>query len=66
LVASSTFFSIPIAIPISIWTGPEKFTGLQSKGSPVKILSDTNVVLDIALNRKPFVEHAALLWRLGT
>jgi predicted nucleic acid-binding protein len=31
----------------------------------VKILIDTNVVLDIALNRKPFVEHAALLWRLA-
>lgn len=31
----------------------------------MKILIDTNVVLDIALNRKPFVEHAALLWRLA-
>jgi predicted nucleic acid-binding protein len=31
----------------------------------VKVLVDTNVVLDIALNRKPFVEHAALLWRLA-
>jgi predicted nucleic acid-binding protein len=31
----------------------------------VKILIDTNVLLDIALNRKPFVEHAALLWRLA-
>jgi predicted nucleic acid-binding protein len=31
----------------------------------VKVLLDTNVVLDIALNRSPFVEHAALLWRLA-
>jgi predicted nucleic acid-binding protein len=31
----------------------------------VKVLVDTNVVLDIALNRKPFVEDAALLWRLA-
>ncbi|WP_298436723.1 PIN domain-containing protein [Geobacter sp.] len=31
----------------------------------MKVLIDTNVVLDIALNRKPFVEHAALLWRLA-
>lgn len=31
----------------------------------MKILIDTNVVLDIALNRKPFVEQAALLWRLA-
>lgn len=31
----------------------------------MKILIDTNVVLDIALNRKPFVENAALLWRLA-
>ncbi len=31
----------------------------------MKILVDTNVVLDIALNRQPFVEHAALLWRLA-
>lgn len=29
------------------------------------MLIDTNVVLDIALNRNPFVEHAALLWRLA-
>ncbi len=29
------------------------------------MLIDTNIVLDIALNRKPFVEHAALLWRLA-
>jgi len=35
------------------------------KGRLVKVLIDTNVVLDIALNRKPFVEHAALLWRLA-
>ena len=35
------------------------------KVSPVKVLIDTNVVLDIALNRRPFVEHAALLWRLA-
>lgn len=31
----------------------------------MKVLIDTNVVLDIALNRRPFVEHAALLWRLA-
>ena len=31
----------------------------------MKVLVDTNVVLDIALNRKPFVEYAALLWRLA-
>jgi len=31
----------------------------------VKVLVDTNVVLGIALNRKPFVEYAALLWRLA-
>jgi predicted nucleic acid-binding protein len=31
----------------------------------VKVLIDTNIVLDIALNRKPFVETAALLWRLA-
>ncbi|MEM5787437.1 MAG: PIN domain-containing protein [Syntrophobacteraceae bacterium] len=31
----------------------------------MKVLFDTNVVLDIALNRHPFVEHAALLWRLS-
>lgn len=31
----------------------------------MKALIDTNVVLDIALNRKPFVEQAALLWRLA-
>jgi predicted nucleic acid-binding protein len=31
----------------------------------VKVLVDTNIVLDIALNRKPFVEHATLLWRLA-
>lgn len=31
----------------------------------MKVLVDTNVVLDIALNRKPFVEDAALLWRLA-
>lgn len=31
----------------------------------MKVLIDTNIVLDIALNRKPFVEHAAFLWRLA-
>lgn len=31
----------------------------------MKVLIDTNIVLDIALNRKPFVEEAALLWRLA-
>ena len=31
----------------------------------MKVLIDTNIVLDIALNRKPFVEDAALLWRLA-
>jgi predicted nucleic acid-binding protein len=29
------------------------------------VLIDTNVMIDIALNRKPFVEDAALLWRLA-
>lgn len=31
----------------------------------MKVLIDTNIVLDIALNRKPFVRDAALLWRLA-
>jgi predicted nucleic acid-binding protein len=31
----------------------------------VKILVDTNIILDIALNRKPFVTHATLIWRLA-
>ena len=31
----------------------------------MKVLIDTNIVLDIAPNRKPFVEYAALLWRLA-
>ena len=31
----------------------------------MKVLIDTNIFLDIALNRKPFVEHAVLLWRLA-
>lgn len=31
----------------------------------MKVLIDTNIVLDIALNRKPFVAHATLLWRLA-
>ena len=31
----------------------------------MKVLIDTNIVLDIALDRKPFVEHAAMLWRLA-
>jgi predicted nucleic acid-binding protein len=31
----------------------------------VKVLIDTNIVLDIALNRAPFAEHAAILWRLA-
>lgn len=31
----------------------------------MKVLIDTNVVLDIALNREPFVDHATLLWRLA-
>ena len=31
----------------------------------MKVLIDTNIVLDIALNRKPFVEHSSLLWRLA-
>jgi predicted nucleic acid-binding protein len=31
----------------------------------VKVLIDTNIILDIALNRKPFVAYAALLWRLA-
>ena len=31
----------------------------------MKVLIDTNIVLDIALKREPFVEQAALLWRLA-
>ena len=31
----------------------------------MKILIDTNILLDIALNREPFVEHSSLLWRLA-
>jgi predicted nucleic acid-binding protein len=31
----------------------------------LKVLIDTNIVLDIALKREPFVEQAALLWRLA-
>lgn len=31
----------------------------------MKLLIDTNVILDIALNRRPFIEHASLLWRLA-
>ena len=31
----------------------------------MKVLVDTNIIIDIALNRKPFVEQAALLWRLA-
>lgn len=31
----------------------------------MKVLIDTNIVLDIALDRKPFAEHAAMLWRLA-
>lgn len=31
----------------------------------MKVLIDTNIILDIALNRKPFVEQAILLWRLA-
>ncbi|MCX5899415.1 MAG: PIN domain-containing protein [Proteobacteria bacterium] len=31
----------------------------------MKVLIDTNIVLDIALNRAPFVERAAMLWRLA-
>lgn len=31
----------------------------------MKVLIDTNILLDIALNRKPFVEHATILWRLA-
>jgi predicted nucleic acid-binding protein len=31
----------------------------------LKVLVDTNIVLDIALKRQPFVEQAALLWRLA-
>ena len=29
----------------------------------MKILIDTNVILDIALDREPFAEHAALLFK---
>jgi len=31
----------------------------------LKVLVDTNVILDIALKREPFVKPAALLWRLA-
>ncbi len=31
----------------------------------MKVLIDTNIILDIALNRKPFIEQAVLLWRLA-
>lgn len=31
----------------------------------MKILIDTNVILDIALERKPFVEQAELLFKTG-
>ncbi|KPA14124.1 twitching motility protein PilT [Candidatus Magnetomorum sp. HK-1] len=31
----------------------------------MKILIDTNVILDIALERNPFVEHAALLFKIA-
>lgn len=31
----------------------------------MKVLIDTNILLDVALNRKPFVENASLLWRLA-
>lgn len=31
----------------------------------MKVLIDTNVLLDVALNRKPFVADAVLLWRLA-
>lgn len=31
----------------------------------MKVLIDTNIILDIALNRQPFVEQAVLLWRLA-
>ncbi len=31
----------------------------------MKLFLDTNVILDIALDRKPFVDHAILLWRLA-
>lgn len=31
----------------------------------MKVLIDTNIILDIALNRKLFVEQAAFLWRLA-
>ncbi len=31
----------------------------------MKVLIDTNILLDIALNRKPFVEYASVLWRLS-
>ena len=31
----------------------------------MKVLVDTNVLLDVVLNREPFVEHASLIWRLA-
>jgi predicted nucleic acid-binding protein len=31
----------------------------------VKVLLDTNVILDVLLNRSPWVAHAAPIWRAG-
>ena len=31
----------------------------------MKLLVDTNVIQDIALERKPFVEHAAQLFKIA-
>ena len=28
----------------------------------MKVIVDTNILLDVVLNRKPFVEHASLIW----
>ena len=31
----------------------------------MRVFLDTNVLLDVALNREPFVAHAVLIWRLA-
>ncbi len=31
----------------------------------MKVFIDTNVLIDVILNRKPFVEQASLIWRLA-
>lgn len=47
------------------WKLEGRAEGRFGREDDVKVLIDTNIILDIALNRKPFVEQAALLWRLA-